>query len=526
MRLTRIAALGFMALLATGAAQAAPAFQDCPFSGPMPDYAAGDKPDMKSFSSLDLRITQDGNDKDITVQGATCIQSYDEAQGKTDGSALEIMENYKESWAQQGADIVRDQPDYVVGHMTKDGREYWLNASASRDDGYTIRVVAVAPFQAALAAPGPQDCPFSGAMPGYLPNDKPAWKNWDAQSLRVTDGSDDKDIAPEGAICLQDYGEQQGKTDGTALAIMMNFKTSWQQQGATIMRDQPDYVVGHITKDGQEYWLNASTGRDDGYSVHVVEVQPFKRSLTAPGGNDYRLLGHMPGFTANPPDKKNYAEYSFPTDSDPVVVRGALFVVDYNPPTPAPAREITTREIIENYREALADLHAQILRDGDENISARIDDQGKSIYFFVGASQVVALEERPFKLTVQPPTADAMKDQLDKAGHIALYINFDFDKATLKPDAQPIIAQIVALLKRNPDLKVSIDGHTDSVGEHDYNVKLSQARAAAVVAAITSAGIDTARLTSAGYGPDKPIAPNDTVEGRAKNRRVELVKAS
>ncbi len=96
----------------------------------------------------------------------------------------------------------------------------------------------------------------------------------------------------------------------------------------------------------------------------------------------------------------------------------------------------------------------------------------------------------------------------------------------MKPDAQPIIAQIVELLKRNPDLKVSIDGHTDGIGGHHFNVKLSQARAASVVAAITAAGIDAARLKSAGYGPDKPIAPNDTDEGRAKNRRIELVKAS
>jgi outer membrane protein OmpA-like peptidoglycan-associated protein len=118
-----------------------------------------------------------------------------------------------------------------------------------------------------------------------------------------------------------------------------------------------------------------------------------------------------------------------------------------------------------------------------------------------------------------------MKDKLDKEGHIALYVNFDFDKATLKPDAQPIIAQIVELLKRNPDLKVSIDGYTDNIGGHDYNVKLSQARAASVVAAVTAAGINGSRLQSAGYGPDKPIASNDAEDGRAKNRRVELVKA-
>jgi outer membrane protein OmpA-like peptidoglycan-associated protein len=117
-----------------------------------------------------------------------------------------------------------------------------------------------------------------------------------------------------------------------------------------------------------------------------------------------------------------------------------------------------------------------------------------------------------------------MKTALDRDGHVTLYINFDFNKATLKPDAAPIIAQILALLKANPDLKLSVDGYTDGVGLHDYNVKLSQARAAAVVAALEAQSIAAGRLASAGYGPDKPIASNDTDDGRAKNRRVELVK--
>jgi outer membrane protein OmpA-like peptidoglycan-associated protein len=60
-----------------------------------------------------------------------------------------------------------------------------------------------------------------------------------------------------------------------------------------------------------------------------------------------------------------------------------------------------------------------------------------------------------------------MKAALDRDGHIALYINFDFNKATVKPDAQPVIAQVVALMKANPGLKLSIEGHTDSIGPHD-----------------------------------------------------------
>ncbi len=134
------------------------------------------------------------------------------------------------------------------------------------------------------------------------------------------------------------------------------------------------------------------------------------------------------------------------------------------------------------------------------------------------------IEVKSFAATIQPPTADAMKAALDKDGHLALYVHFDFNKATLRPDAKPIIDQVIALMKNNPDLKLEIDGHTDSIGGHDYNMKLSQDRAASVVAAVVKGGIDAGRLKSAGFGPDKPIADNAKPEGRAKNRRVELVK--
>jgi outer membrane protein OmpA-like peptidoglycan-associated protein len=113
---------------------------------------------------------------------------------------------------------------------------------------------------------------------------------------------------------------------------------------------------------------------------------------------------------------------------------------------------------------------------------------------------------------------------LDSAGHVALYINFDFGKATLKPDAKPVIDQILALLSANATLKLAIEGHTDNVGGSEANQKLSEQRAQAVVAALVQGGVAADRLSAAGYGAGKPVADNTSVEGRAKNRRVELVK--
>jgi outer membrane protein OmpA-like peptidoglycan-associated protein len=187
------------------------------------------------------------------------------------------------------------------------------------------------------------------------------------------------------------------------------------------------------------------------------------------------------------------------------------------------------REIQLNYRNALNALGAEILFVNGSNTVARFLNNGQTVWARIYSQEteidVSVIEEKAFQASIKAPDAGALKSALEKSGHIALYVNFDFAKAALKPAAAPVIAQIVKLLKDNPSLKVEIDGHTDNVGGHDYNMKLSQERAAAVVAAVVAQGIGKDRLKSAGFGPDKPIDDNNKPEGRAKNRRVELVKS-
>ncbi len=137
---------------------------------------------------------------------------------------------------------------------------------------------------------------------------------------------------------------------------------------------------------------------------------------------------------------------------------------------------------------------------------------------------VVVLERQGMQQSVALLDAAAMKQAIDADGRVALYINFDIDKATLRPDAQPIIAEIDKLLSADPALKLSIEGHTDNTGSADHNRQLSTARARSVLGALVGLGVDPARLSSQGFGPDRPVADNGTEEGRAKNRRVELVK--
>ncbi len=122
--------------------------------------------------------------------------------------------------------------------------------------------------------------------------------------------------------------------------------------------------------------------------------------------------------------------------------------------------------------------------------------------------------------------AAAMAKGLGEKGHIALYgIYFDTDKTVVKPESKPTLDEIAKLLAGSPDLKVIIVGHTDSQGTLAYNMDLSHRRAAAVAAVLVkSYGIASARLATAGVGYLAPVGSNQTEDGRALNRRVELVE--
>ncbi|GHT90203.1 hypothetical protein FACS1894101_2410 [Betaproteobacteria bacterium] len=121
------------------------------------------------------------------------------------------------------------------------------------------------------------------------------------------------------------------------------------------------------------------------------------------------------------------------------------------------------------------------------------------------------------------PASD-LKDALDKEGHVALYINFDTGTATIPPDSQDIVAEIVKLLESNPDLKIRIEGHTDDTGNALDSQTLTETRANALFSALLAKGIPKNRLEFQGFGGTKPVAENKTEKGRAKNQRIELVK--
>lgn len=244
----------------------------------------------------------------------------------------------------------------------------------------------------------------------------------------------------------------------------------------------------------------------------------------AEGCRDSAVITRMPGSTINSCDKKEFDQFTFPLGQDSAgndrqkIVEGELYTWDYYT------------------REGVSEI--QVFR----NIEAALKRAGYAIDFETSPVQITAhkgstwyyLDNRGSyydqtivteKAMEQEITASGLADQIAKSGRVAVYgIRFDTGKATIQPDSEAVLQQIAQLMTDQPVLKLRVEGHTDNVGGAASNQSLSQRRAQSVVAWLTAHSVEPSRLTAKGFGAAKPVAPNTTEEGRAKNRRVELVK--
>lgn len=243
------------------------------------------------------------------------------------------------------------------------------------------------------------------------------------------------------------------------------------------------------------------------------------------GSKDHPLLSRMKNFIISD-YLSRYDEHEFyVTDGETKVVEGDRTFIDYHLKEGAP--QPSPLQVKRNYTNAMKTLGAKLLHEdedyacwtlvkGDQEIWVDLQVHNDGWSYSLNFIQIAAM--------VQEVTANEMLEALNKDGFIALYINFDTGKSDLKPEGQGTIDQIAALLKDNADLKVSIEGHTDNVGQPAANKTLSEQRAKSVMAAVIKGGADAGRVSAVGWGQEKPIADNRSEEGRAKNRRVEIVK--
>jgi len=160
-----------------------------------------------------------------------------------------------------------------------------------------------------------------------------------------------------------------------------------------------------------------------------------------------------------------------------------------------------------------------VVRQANKNIWFQLTQSGNN------RAGLLIAETQPVQITAQALTSDQLKTALDKDNKVNIQVNFATDQANILPDSQPQIDQVIQLLKKFPELRLSVNGHTDNLGDAKYNQQLSQQRAQAVVEALTAnTNIDKKRLIAKGFGATQPLVENTTAEAKALNRRVELLK--
>ena len=268
--------------------------------------------------------------------------------------------------------------------------------------------------------------------------------------------------------------------------------------------------------------------------VSMLAAVPAIAQEDEAGLKDHPLLSRMPGYYIQDGQDLDFGAYDFNVGDEKVQrAEGKYRKLDYY--LKENAKNPGAIAIARNYRNALVAKGGTMLHQNIDNnggtMSAKATVNGRTIWVQVevnNAGEIYTLHVIDEEAMAQQLelNADLMAAELAKTGKVTLRsIQFDTGKATLKPESSSMLDQVVALLKQDQSLKLEVQGHTDNVGAAAANLKLSQDRAAAVKDyLVTAGGIAAARLTTAGLGDTKPVAPNTTDDGRAQNRRVELVK--
>jgi outer membrane protein OmpA-like peptidoglycan-associated protein len=262
-------------------------------------------------------------------------------------------------------------------------------------------------------------------------------------------------------------------------------------------------------------------------------IAPLLAQEDQEGCKDPALFTRMPNFHIYRCEDKQFDKFEFRVSSEKSqIIEGHFLYVNYylndNAQTPGGI------QIVRNYTNAVKKIGGQLIYeydDGGAEISTmKLVKNGAEVWAVVSAGgngmyTINIIEKEAMNQDVVAD-ANSMAGSIKETGKVAVYgIYFDTGKSVLKPESQETLEQISKLLKADPNLKLYVVGHTDNVGIFDTNIKLSNDRAIAVVNALVSKfSVNAARLKAFGDGPASPVASNDKEEGRALNRRVELVK--
>ena len=259
----------------------------------------------------------------------------------------------------------------------------------------------------------------------------------------------------------------------------------------------------------------------------IVSAQQKDRT----GCTDHPLFPtRMPEYRIEACEVEDYGAYEFWAVKGPKTpVEGKFTFITYAF-SGARANEPSGLAVVRNYESAIQKVGGTILQSVPNWwVNGKIVKDGREAWVQIekgnGKIWLRIVEKSAMEQHIVADAATFGND-INATGHAAVYgIYFDTGKSDIKPESAEAIWEIAKLLTADQSLKVFVVGHTDNVGDVEFNITLSEARAAAVLQALVrDNGIAPDRLRAYGCGPFAPVTSNDTEEGRAKNRRVELVK--
>jgi outer membrane protein OmpA-like peptidoglycan-associated protein len=268
-----------------------------------------------------------------------------------------------------------------------------------------------------------------------------------------------------------------------------------------------------------------------GLCLFIVLAAPFLSIAQedVQGSKDHPLLTRMPDFYISDYEYKEFDTADFKDEKGgDIKVEGHIYDIFYEikEGKKAPGK----LQVLRNYENAIEKIGGSIIYATGEEAWLKVEKTAKVTWIYVdartgGEYELLIVEKKAME---QEVIADAksLAEDINSTGHASVYgIHFDFNKTTVKPESEPTMKEIAKLLEQNPELSLYVVGHTDNVGKIDYNMQLSKARAEAVVNVLVEKyGVSQKRLDAYGVGPLAPVASNETEEGQALNRRVELVK--
>jgi len=341
------------------------------------------------------------------------------------------------------------------------------------------------------------------------------------------------DVAKEGKFATAWLDLNYGEKRPTAAVTWKAWEPGLLQAGWNVVGQNEAGIHTLARKEGKnDAFLTVELGdfADPKLTFLETGTQPRKFDFSPPGpkvesvrdDQDWPYLPALPGakLQATIHDANQPIYVTLPTTKEYTMVSEHTMRKEYSPP-----KRLSRFELVLSVGSALRKAGWDVISSTDPQhidsaINAHYHQNGREIWANIDGGDEAGTT---LVYVVADLGAENWSKDLEQKCRLTLVgVTFDFNQATLRPESAPVLEKAAATLQSLPKLAVEVQGHTDNVGSEDYNQKLSNQRAQSVLAWLTGHGVSASRLTSKGYGKSQPIAANDTDEGRARNRRVDL----